>query len=67
MGEKKEKEKKNPTTTEKSMKFKSERFGIRDSSGRGGRRGRWEDNIREWTGPEFGKSQGAVENGEKME
>ena len=49
------------------MKFKSERFGICDSSGRGGRRGRWEDNIREWTGPEFGKSQGAVENGEKME
>ena len=23
---------------------------------------RWEDNIREWTGLEFGKSQGAVEN-----
>ena len=49
------------------MKFKSERFGICDSSGRGGRRGRWEDNIREWTGPEFGKSRRAVENGEKME
>ena len=27
---------------------------------------RWEDNIREWTGLEFGKSQRAVENG-KME
>ena len=26
---------------------------------------RWEDNIREWTGLEFGKSQGAVENVEK--
>ena len=28
-------------------------------------RKRWEDNIREWTGLEFGKSQGAVENREK--
>ena len=28
-------------------------------------RKRWEDNIREWTGPEFGKSQRAVENREK--
>ena len=26
---------------------------------------RWEDNIREWTGPEFAKSQRAVENREK--
>ena len=26
---------------------------------------RWEDNIREWTGIEFGKSQRAVENREK--
>ena len=26
------------------------------------RGGRWEDNIREWTGLEFAKSQGAVEN-----
>ena len=26
---------------------------------------RWEDNIREWTGPEFGKSWRAVENREK--
>ena len=35
----------------------------------GGRKGRqrkrWKDNIREWTGLEFGKSQRAVENGEK--
>ena len=30
--------------------------------GRGGQRKRWEDNIREWTGLEFGKSQRAVEN-----
>ena len=30
-------------------------------------RERWEDNIREWTGLEFGKSQGAVKNGKKME
>ena len=38
--------------------------------GEGGRRQgrqrtRWEDNIREWTGLEFGKSQRAVENREK--
>ena len=26
---------------------------------------RWEDNIREWTGLEFAKSQRAVENGDK--
>ena len=31
----------------------------------GRRRKRWEDNIREWTGLEFGKSQRAVENREK--
>ena len=30
-----------------------------------GQRKRWEDNIREWTGLEFGKSQRAVENSEK--
>ena len=30
-----------------------------------GRQKRWEDNIREWTGLEFGKSQRAVENREK--
>ena len=28
---------------------------------------RWEDNIREWTGLEFSKSQRAVENRQKME
>ena len=36
---------------------------------RGRRQGRqkkrWEDNIRKWTGLEFGKSQRAVENREK--
>ena len=31
----------------------------------GGQRKSWEDNIREWTGLEFGKSQRAVENREK--
>ena len=31
----------------------------------GGQRKRWEDNIREWTGLDFGKSQRAVENGGK--
>ena len=35
-------------------------------SERGRQRKRWEDNIREWTGLEFTKSQRAVENG-KME
>ena len=30
----------------------------------GGQRKRWEDNIREWTGLEFGKSQKAIENRE---
>ena len=30
-------------------------------------RKRWENNIREWTGLEFTKSQRAVENREKME
>ena len=34
---------------------------------RQGRQGkRWEDNIREWTGLEFAKSQRAVENREKL-
>ena len=33
----------------------------------GGQRKSWEDNIREWTGLEFGKSQRAVEKGKKME
>ena len=32
----------------------------------GRQRKRWEDNIREWTGLEFGKSQRAVENRGKM-
>ena len=31
----------------------------------GGQRKRWEDNIREWTGLKFSKSQRAVENREK--
>ena len=33
----------------------------------GGQRKRWADNIRQWTGLEFGKSQRAVENRKKME
>ena len=33
----------------------------------GRQRKRWEDNIREWTGLEFSKSQRAVENRQKME
>ena len=32
---------------------------------RQGRQKRWEDNIREWKGMEFAKSQGAVEKREK--
>ena len=31
----------------------------------GRQKNRWEDNIREWTGLEFGRSRGAVENREK--
>ena len=31
----------------------------------GGQKKRWKDNIREWTGLEFSKSQRAVENREK--
>ena len=31
----------------------------------GGQRERWEDNVREWTGLEFGKSKRVVENREK--
>ena len=31
----------------------------------GSQRKRWEDKIKEWTSPEFGKSQRAVENREK--
>ena len=33
----------------------------------GRQRKRWEDNIREWTGLEFGRSRRAVENRGKME
>ena len=33
----------------------------------GRQRKRWEDNIREWTGLDFGKSQRAVVNREKLE
>ena len=33
----------------------------------GGQKKRWEDNIREWTGLEFAKSQRAVENRGKCE
>ena len=33
----------------------------------GGQKKRWEDNIREWTGLEFAKSQRAVEGRGKME
>ena len=33
----------------------------------GRQRKRWEDNIREWTGLEFSRSQRALENREKME
>ena len=33
----------------------------------GRQRKRWEDNIREWTGLEFGRSKRVVENRKKME
>ena len=38
---------------------------VKEGRRRGGQRKRWEDNIKEWTGLEFGKSQRAVENREK--
>ena len=37
----------------------------RHSRRQGRHKKRWEDNIREWTGLEFAKSQRAVENREK--
>ena len=40
---------------------------VRGGRRQGRHRKRWEDNIREWTGLEFGKSQRAVENRGKME
>ena len=38
---------------------------LKGGRGQGRQRKRWEDNIREWTGLEFAKSQRAVENREK--
>ena len=38
---------------------------VKGGRGQGGQRKRWEDNIREWTGLAFGKSQRAVENRQK--
>ena len=38
---------------------------VKGGGRQGGQRKRWENNIREWTGLEFGKSQKVVENGEK--
>ena len=38
---------------------------VKGGSRQGRQRKRWEDNIREWTGLELAKSQGAVENREK--
>ena len=42
-----------------------ERGEVKVGRSQGRQRKRWEDNIREWTGLEFGKSQRAVENREK--
>ena len=43
---------------------------VRGTVNRGRRQGRkkkrWKDNIRKWTGMEFAKSQGAVENRKKV-
>ena len=38
---------------------------VKEGRRQGRQRKRWEDNTREWTGLEFGKSQRAVENREK--
>ena len=40
---------------------------VKEGRRQGRLRKRWEDNIREWTGLEFAKSQRAVENRKKME
>ena len=40
---------------------------VKEGRRQGRQRKRWEDNIREWTGLEFAKSQRAVENRKKME
>ena len=40
---------------------------VKEGRRQGRQRKRWEDNIREWTGLEFGKSQRAVENRGKMQ
>ena len=40
---------------------------VKERRRQGRQRKRWEDNIREWTGTEFAKSQRAVENRGKME
>ena len=38
---------------------------VKEGRRQGRQRKRWEDNIREWTGLEFSRSQRAVENREK--
>ena len=38
---------------------------VKEGRRQGRERKRWEDNVREWTGPEFTKSQRAMENREK--
>ena len=40
---------------------------VKERRRQGRQKKRWEDNIREWTGLEFAKSQRAVENRRKME
>ena len=45
--------------------FTLARHSDRGKKKKGRQRKRWEDNIREWTDLEFGKSQRAVENREK--
>ena len=40
---------------------------VKDGRRQGRQRKRWEDNMREWTGLEFGRSQRAVENRKKIE
>ena len=49
--------------TNEEVRAKIQQEGTVKGGRRRGRQGkRWEDNIREWTGLEFGKSQRAVEN-----
>ena len=47
------------------LEYTSTQGRVKEGRRQGRQRKRWEDNIREWTGLEFAKSQRTVENREK--